>query len=342
MSKRIIKLIAFSVLSFICFGVNAQQIIGTGGTNDCGPIGLSANITNTNCNSSGSGQITPISLHCEGASSNFDLSHVNGSNSIGYYVAAPSQCPAGGTQCGNANSTINITFPDCQIGTTLADTLLYVQDLIINKTQAPTVSDCQYVIFEPGYDVFADEGATCAAVLPVELLDFSYTLSDGLVQLDWSTGSENGADYFAIQRFNSSLSTWETLEELTAIGYSSQLVNYTFIDEHPIIGESYYRLVQVDFDGTEDISEVLSVSREVSDDLVVNSVVGSKVVIVNSSIAGDKTYELVSNTGAIVVNGEFSGMYETLDFSDFSEGIYVLKVSIDGVYRIAEMVTLSR
>ena len=342
MSKKIIKLIAFSVLSFICFGVNAQQIIGTGGTNDCGPIGLSADISNTNCNSSGSGQITPISLHCEGASSNFDLSHVNGSNSIGYYVAAPSQCPAGGKQCGNANSTINITFPNCQIGTTLADTLVYVQNLTIDKTGSPAISDCQYVIFESSYDVFADEDATCAAVLPVELLDFSYTLSNGLVQLDWSTGSENGADYFAIQRFNSSLSTWETLEELTAVGYSTQLVNYTFIDENPIIGESYYRLVQVDFDGTEDISEVLSVNREVTDGLVVNSVAGSKIVTVNSSVSGIKTYELISSAGETVARGEILGQFELLDFSYLLEGVYVLKLSVDGVYRSADLVALTK
>ncbi len=45
-------------------------------------------------------------------------------------------------------------------------------------------------------------------------------------------------------------------------GNSTELQNYEFIDENPLVGTSFYRLRQVDFDGEFDYSEVKAINLE--------------------------------------------------------------------------------
>ena len=86
--------------------------------------------------------------------------------------------------------------------------------------------------------------------LPVELLQFDATVvSKHEVTLDWSTASELNSDRFYLSR-SRDLSDWETIGEVSAAGFSNSLVRYDFTDYSPYEGTFYYRLAQVDMDGT--------------------------------------------------------------------------------------------
>ncbi len=97
--------------------------------------------------------------------------------------------------------------------------------------------------------------------LPVELLFFNGTADDGVVKLDWATATEIDNDFFEIQR-SSDGSEFEVIGEVDGNGNSDILIEYDFIDNRPHQGDNFYRLKQVDFDGSFEYSDVIRVENE--------------------------------------------------------------------------------
>ncbi|MGV3640233.1 MAG: T9SS type A sorting domain-containing protein, partial [Adhaeribacter sp.] len=54
------------------------------------------------------------------------------------------------------------------------------------------------------------------------------------------------------------------VKTIAGAGNSSQTLHYTSTDEYPLPGVSYYRLAQVDFDGTTSYSKVVAVKQHKS------------------------------------------------------------------------------
>lgn len=88
------------------------------------------------------------------------------------------------------------------------------------------------------------------APLPVELISFDAVLNNKReVDLYWSTASEINNHYFSVQR-STDLIEFTEVARVTGVGNSSSLQTYSAKDEQPLNGTSYYRLNQVDYDGT--------------------------------------------------------------------------------------------
>lgn len=114
--------------------------------------------------------------------------------------------------------------------------------------------------------------------LPVELLKFTGKLNkQGEVDLVWTTASEQNTSHFIIQR-SSNLKNFEDIASVNAKGYSNEITPYDAIDVKPLQGTSYYRLIQVDRDGNENIYEPISifVAPKISWSVYPNPIVGSE------------------------------------------------------------------
>jgi len=85
--------------------------------------------------------------------------------------------------------------------------------------------------------------------LPVTLTSFNVYQEQDRAVLEWQTVSELNSDYFEIERSADNL-LWETIGEVKAAGWSTEEINYTWMDTDPIRQQSYYRLKQVDRDGS--------------------------------------------------------------------------------------------
>lgn len=101
------------------------------------------------------------------------------------------------------------------------------------------------------------------AMLPVSLVDFSGTYrGDGNVLVSWVTNFESNSDRFDIERSMDG-KNWEKAGTLKAKGMSTTRQNYSFTDNvgknNAIKKDLYYRLVQVDLDGTTSLSRILVV-----------------------------------------------------------------------------------
>jgi len=97
-------------------------------------------------------------------------------------------------------------------------------------------------------------------LLPIELVYFEAKDEDEHVRTQWETSSEIDNDYFTIER-SQDAQTWEALGQIDGAGNSNEVLNYSFLDENPLEGLSYYRLKQTDFHGDLSHSSVRSVYR---------------------------------------------------------------------------------
>ncbi|MEL6636407.1 MAG: T9SS type A sorting domain-containing protein [Bacteroidota bacterium] len=96
-----------------------------------------------------------------------------------------------------------------------------------------------------------------ALPLPVELARFSGFQEAGKVYLEWTTASERQNAYFKVQR-SADGKDFETIGKVNGRGQSWTSYDYAFEDATPLPQLNYYRLEQVDHDGSSSYSEVLA------------------------------------------------------------------------------------
>lgn len=104
-------------------------------------------------------------------------------------------------------------------------------------------------------------GSSGTCTLPIELLHFQASKNATQVQLNWSTATETNNDYMAVERSADGVHFIE-IGRRKGQGTTTETQYYTLVDEHPLQGNNYYRLRQVDFDQTTDHSKVIALHFE--------------------------------------------------------------------------------
>ena len=99
----------------------------------------------------------------------------------------------------------------------------------------------------------------CQTPLPVKWASFKGTvLENRAVQLSWQTATERNNSYFEVQR-SSDAELFTALGQVKGVDTSDKLNTYSFTDNQPTLGTNYYRLKQVDTDGTSSYSKTIAV-----------------------------------------------------------------------------------
>lgn len=144
--------------------------------------------------------------------------------------------------------------------------------------------------------------------LPVELIAFDVTaLPERKVALHWTTATESGSDLFIVERSADAIQ-FEEIARIDGAGNSLHLIDYAFIDEHPLPQEmSYYRVRQVDTNGEEAITHMVPVRFEVDEFRLVSASgdaeSGAIHVIVNGITGATLEYRLTDMIGRLVASG---------------------------------------
>jgi len=102
--------------------------------------------------------------------------------------------------------------------------------------------------------------------LPVELVNFTGEERDCATHLNWQTATESNSHFFVVERSANGINYTE-IGRLNSAGNSQTLINYDFTDPNPNI-QNYYRLKQVDLDGTYEYSEVIRINTTCFDGTV--------------------------------------------------------------------------
>lgn len=112
--------------------------------------------------------------------------------------------------------------------------------------------------------------------LPVELLNFDATLKEEGVLLEWSTASEYNSDYFSILKSVDG-SSWNPLVEVSSAVNSTTLQEYSYFDQSIDYNYTYYRIKQVDLDGSIQSWYPVYVYRKPNQEVEYYNMMGQKV-----------------------------------------------------------------
>lgn len=190
--------------------------------------------------------------------------------------------------------------------------------------------------------------------LPITLIEFEGALKEdeNAVKLNWSTASETNNDYFLIQRtegqsFSDAAPNeveWRNIGRKEGYGDSYIKRDYSFIDEEPHHGDNFYRLKQVDKDGTYEYHEIINVNTLEDPDLSgqsslsvhPNPLSGDKLEITfNNILDQEAEVEILNLKGRVIKSEKLEiglGSEVTkplrLDHS-LDPGVYSVRVSTD-------------
>ena len=98
---------------------------------------------------------------------------------------------------------------------------------------------------------------------PIQLATFTGEAKGNSNYLSWTTSSELNNDYMAVERSANGVS-FQEVGRVQGNGSSALSNTYTFQDETPLPGTNYYRLRQVDFDGSSEYHRVIAVRSAAS------------------------------------------------------------------------------
>jgi len=121
------------------------------------------------------------------------------------------------------------------------------------------ISICGYIEWNAGdgilngVDTLGGHGS-----LPVTWLTIDASLDGKNVKVSWSTAVEVNNDYFDVMRSDDGV-IFKGIGKINGSGNSTSTTFYLFTDVDPQAGVSYYRLKQVDYDGTEDFSHPVAI-----------------------------------------------------------------------------------
>lgn len=105
-------------------------------------------------------------------------------------------------------------------------------------------------------------------ILPVELTSFTANASDGKVTLNWKTASEINNMGFELERSIDN-NNFYRIAFIDGHGTTQNIQEYTYIDKINS-REIYYRLKQIDFDGSFEYSSIVKVENNVPDNFSVS------------------------------------------------------------------------
>ena len=178
-------------------------------------------------------------------------------------------------------------------------------------------------------------GITCACVnpLPVDLISFEANVIGADVELKWATASETNNSHFELERSLDGI-RFEAITHVEGSGNSTEVQTYSFMDRAALAGTNYYRLTQVDIDGTAESFTVVTAKVETGQTVLhvlPNPVKNIARVRLEGTISNNAIYTLVNTTGQVIKTLEVTnvGGIQEIDLSDVQAGVYFLNV-IDG------------
>jgi len=162
---------------------------------------------------------------------------------------------------------------------------------------------------------------------PYQLANFSGQKVTTGVQLNWkayNTGSYTG---FVLQKLgaDNNYSALYTTQ-------SDSAVNYSYVDQHPVLGNNVYRLQQSDITGKITYSAPVTIGyNSTSPNSVLNVYPNPATTIVNVSLTSsttDATYtaDIYNASGSIVGHQAVTGGKFTQDVSAYKLGVYIIQL----------------
>jgi hypothetical protein len=204
----------------------------------------------------------------------------------------------------------------------------------------PTVDLTQVfqMMFTGNGTIYLDNIYFWDGIVPVELTMFTASVNDNDVQLNWTTATEKNNSGFQVER--KSTGDFESIGFVPGSGTTIETTTYSFSDVDLNPGNYYYRLKQIDYDGSFEYSDAVEI------DIVAPGVFSLNQNYPNPFNPSTKiTFSLATNAGVTLrifdalgqevvtlINQELTAGVHTydLDATDLNSGVYVYKIEANG------------
>jgi hypothetical protein len=190
-----------------------------------------------------------------------------------------------------------------------------------------------------------------STVIPVELISFIAEIDENGIVLKWETATETNNFGFEVER-SSNNKTFEKIGQVKGKGTTTEKQKYIFRDAN-VSSKSkfYYRLKQVDYDGTVTYSDAIEVDYSIIPDVFslsqnypnpFNPVTNIKYQLPELSFVTLKVYDVLGEEVATSVNeGKPAGNYEVVfNRIKLSSGIYYYKLQSNNFIETKKMVLM--
>ncbi|OUJ71382.1 hypothetical protein BXP70_21735 [Hymenobacter crusticola] len=177
--------------------------------------------------------------------------------------------------------------------------------------------------FDSRGGAIGDATSFCSATpLPVVLSAFTATRQAGQVRLYWSTAQELNSAYFVIERAADGYS-FVAVAQVNGHGTTQRATNYSALDATPLATTSYYRLRQVDADGTSTYSPVATVTAATPPQakLALMPNPAQRTVWIQGAQAGN--VQLLDGAGRILRTQ--AAQEQALDLTGIQPGLYIVR-----------------
>jgi hypothetical protein len=183
--------------------------------------------------------------------------------------------------------------------------------------------------------------STSTIPLPVELISFNAVKQSSAVLLTWATASEQDNDFFDIEMTENMKGEFKAVGRVhSKVNTSSIKQNYQFSHKGNFTGTRYYRLKQVDLDGTFEYSKVVAVSANgmhmaVEPRVYPNPITPDSKLVYTADAAGKLNVTVVNMSGTRIQSKSYdveAGENTiVLNLSDnLPAGIYILMTEFNG------------
>lgn len=199
-------------------------------------------------------------------------------------------------------------------------------DADVNPTNGTVPTDYPDEKQPGGDDMDWREWDNEGVVLPVVLFTQSLNSIDNSVSINWATSSEINNNQFHIEKSTDGFS-FSTVGFVNGAVNSNVLINYNLLDNEPYNGLSYYRISQIDFDGTTKSFPLMTINLRGINNIAIYPNPTRELVTINSNQNGNAQVYNVS--GKLVKVIKIKTENNLIDVSDLSIGVYTIRLIFD-------------
>jgi len=186
-------------------------------------------------------------------------------------------------------------------------------------------------------------------MVPVELTSFTATANAKEVTLNWSTATALNNQGFEVQR-KFGLNDFATVGSVRGHGTTTSPIHYTYVDKLIDEGKYFYRLKQIDFNGTFEYSNEIEVDVRVLDKFTLeqnypnpfNPTTTIGFGIMKKGNVKLSIHNILGEEIRVLLNGEKEAGYHSIDFngSDLPSGVYFYRIQAGSYIAMNKMILL--
>lgn len=205
----------------------------------------------------------------------------------------------------------------------------------LTSINLPNKSNDYYIAFEAtenyGYGVCIDDITVLDnSALPVELVNSEAECNEGEAIIKWSTASETQTSSFRVDK-STDLVNYNHVTNVSAAGNSNELRTYRVVDKRAI-GNSYYRLTEIDLNGEETILSVIYADCNGEKSLVRIYPNPATDMVKVDGVSENSIYSIFDLSGRVVKKSTLDkGL---LDLKGLDQGLYYLSIGNEKILLI--------